>query len=98
MGDRLTVGLQTLTLPIGVRIPIPQPRYTKVFHELWKTFFYSRVPVWFLKGYLGERKGNGQAPGSADSLLSADQGVGQGGLVEQPFLFLLLQGERHPVG
>ena len=25
MGDRLTVGLQTLTLPIGVRIPVPQP-------------------------------------------------------------------------
>ncbi len=25
MGDRLTVGLQTLTLPVGVRIPVPQP-------------------------------------------------------------------------
>ena len=25
LGDRLTVGLQTLTLPVGVRIPVPQP-------------------------------------------------------------------------
>lgn len=43
MGDRLTVGLQTLTLPIGVRIPVPQPDNTKGFRSSRKPFFLLRL-------------------------------------------------------
>lgn len=30
LGDRLMVGLQILILPIGVRVPVPQPNYAEI--------------------------------------------------------------------
>src|SRR5699024_9502797 len=37
LGDRLKVGLRTLTPPVGVRIPLPQPFFKALFMQ---GFFY----------------------------------------------------------
>ena len=55
----------TLTLPVGVRIPVPQPSNTKGFQNLRKPFFYSGC-AWVAFGCTTKNArppGGGRAPG-----------------------------------
>ena len=40
LGNGVTVALQTLTLPVGVRIPVPQPKKNTLLFIKSVFFFY----------------------------------------------------------